>query len=58
MEKLITPQELADMVGVPVGTVYRWNHVGSGPRPIPVGRHVRYRPQDVERWLEEQSRAS
>ena len=53
--KLWTPQDLADYLVVPVNTVYQWNHKGSGPRPISVGRHVRYRQEDVEAWLELQS---
>lgn len=46
-------QELADYLGVPASTCYQWRHKGSGPRGIRVGRHVRYRPEDVETWLAE-----
>lgn len=53
-EQLLTPQDLADLCGVPVATVYRWNHFGQGPLVLHVGRYVRYRPSDVEAWLEEQ----
>ena len=54
MEKLLSPDELAEFFGVPLGTIYRWNYTSTGPRPIKVGRHVRYRESDVERWLDEQ----
>jgi excisionase family DNA binding protein len=53
-EALMSPQELADLCGVPLATIYRWNHVGDGPIPLHIGRHVRYRPSDVEKWLEQQ----
>jgi excisionase family DNA binding protein len=49
--RLVTPQELAEALQVPVGTIYRWNYRGTGPPPLHVGRHVRYRAEDVETWL-------
>ena len=51
MSDLLSPQEFADYVGVPVRTVYAWNHQGTGPTPIKVGKHVRYRREDIEAWL-------
>lgn len=51
MSDLLSPQQLADYLGVPVRTVYAWNHQGTGPTPIRVGKHVRYRPSEVDAWL-------
>jgi len=45
-------EDFARELGVPIATVYAWRHKGTGPRGIKVGRHVRYRRRDVERWLE------
>jgi excisionase family DNA binding protein len=50
--RLMTPQELADYVGVPVATTHVWRSKGVGPRAFKVGRHLRYRRADVDRWLE------
>ena len=50
MEKHLTPQDLAEREGVPQATVYQWNSRGEGPRYMRIGRHVRYRLGDVERW--------
>lgn len=50
-----TPEQVAEFLGVPVATLYQWRHRGSGPRASRVGRHIRYRWADVERWLDEQS---
>jgi len=52
-DELLSPQDLADMCQVPLATIYKWNHCGDGPKPIHVGRYVRYRATDVDAWLEE-----
>lgn len=52
MERLMTNQELAELVRVPVATVRAWRYKNEGPAGIRVGRHVRYRESEVQRWLE------
>lgn len=54
-DRLLGPSELSEMVGVPVGTIYQWSSRGTGPRAIRVGRHLRWRRSEVERWLDEQT---
>ena len=54
-EQHLTVVELAERFQVPPGTVYRWNSTGTGPRPIRVGKHCRYRLRDVEAWEEERA---
>jgi excisionase family DNA binding protein len=51
VEKLLSPLDLAEYLDVPRSTVYEWNYKRSGPPAIRVGKHVRYRQADVERWL-------
>ena len=51
--QLLRPDELAAFLGIPLATIYRWRSRGDGPRGIRVGRHVRYRVEEVERWLDE-----
>jgi excisionase family DNA binding protein len=51
---LLSPEDLASYLAVPLATVYRWRTRREGPRGIRVGRHVRYRVDDVERWLDDQ----
>jgi excisionase family DNA binding protein len=53
---LLSPTDLASYLGVPVATIYRWRSYGYGPMGIRVGRHVRYRVEDVDQWLEAQRR--
>ena len=48
---LATPNEVAEYLQVPVKTLYTWRYKGVGPRAHRVGRHLRYRWEDVEDWL-------
>jgi excisionase family DNA binding protein len=53
LEPIISAQELAEYLGVPVATIYAWRHRRQGPAGFRVGRHVRFRWSDVERWIED-----
>ena len=55
IDRLMTLAELAEMLGVPVNTVYQWRTRGEGPPGYRIGRHVRYRRSAVEIWLETQT---
>jgi predicted DNA-binding transcriptional regulator AlpA len=44
--------EVAEMLGVSVGTVRRWRLFGKGPKFLKLGVLVKYRISDVERWLQ------
>jgi excisionase family DNA binding protein len=52
LDRLMTISELSEMLGVPVDTLCGWRHRGEGPRGYRVGRHVRYRREAVEAWLD------
>ena len=52
-QRLLSPHEVAVFLGVPLQTIYRWRYRREGPRGYRVGRHVRYRVDDIERWLED-----
>ncbi len=56
-DRLLSPDDLADFLAIPVKTVYRWREVGAGPPGFRVGRHVRYTPEDVATWLGQQRAA-
>lgn len=49
--RLWTVEETAGYLGVPVATMYRWRHHGTGPRAYRVGRYLRYDPVEVQKWL-------
>jgi excisionase family DNA binding protein len=48
---LLSPQELADYLGIPLQTIYVWAAQGAGPERIKIGRHTRYRLSAVDKWL-------
>jgi excisionase family DNA binding protein len=51
---LLTPQQVADLLQIPVSTLKTtWRSNRTGPPAHRVGNHLRYRREDVERWLEE-----
>jgi excisionase family DNA binding protein len=48
---LATPTEVAANLQVPVRTLYTWRYHRKGPRAHRVGRHLRYRWENVGAWL-------
>ncbi len=54
VDRLLTVEELAGYLDVPVATVYAWRHHRQGPPGFRVGRHLRFRWSDVERWINNQ----
>jgi hypothetical protein len=55
---LATPQEVAEFLQKPTGTLRQWRHLGIGPQYLKIGRDVRYRWEAVERWLDGQKPAA
>jgi excisionase family DNA binding protein len=52
-DELLTIEQLAEYLQIPVRTIHDWRHRrGGGPRAVKVGRHLRYRMSDVQAWLE------
>lgn len=53
-EKLLTADEVAEELCVPRATLHMWRYQGVGPLGIKVGRHLRYRRVDLDKWLDKQ----
>lgn len=51
---LLTPVEVGEYLGVPIGTLANWRYLGRGPAFIRFGRHVRYRATDIAAWVDRQ----
>jgi predicted DNA-binding transcriptional regulator AlpA len=54
VERLLSTEEVADVLGRPPRTLRQWRYLGEGPRYLKVGAPVRYRAHDVEAWLKAQ----
>lgn len=53
--RLLTPPELSDLLGIPEATLAQWRYRHVGPPYVKVGRHIRYRVEGVEAWIEAQT---
>jgi excisionase family DNA binding protein len=54
MESLMRPDQLAEQLGIEVATIYRWRYRNFGPPAVKIGKYLRFRPSEVEAWLEQQ----
>jgi len=50
-DALVSPDELAAFLAIPPATLRQWRYQGVGPRSLRVGRHARYEPAEIRRWL-------
>jgi predicted DNA-binding transcriptional regulator AlpA len=58
-ERLLTTEEAAAMLNVPVATLRWWRHERTGPKGFRLGqRKVMYKLSDVIAWREERYRAN
>lgn len=56
MERLVAPEDLAELLSVTTGQLAQMRYLGTGPEYVKVGTRVRYSPSDVRTWLDEQRR--
>jgi excisionase family DNA binding protein len=54
---LLTADELAEILGVPTGWIYRQSRAGAIPT-VKLGRCYRYRLEAIERWIVEREDAA
>ena len=57
LAQFMTPDEVADLLQVPVATLYGWRYKGVGPLSVRVGRHIRYRRADIDAWFDRHGQA-
>ena len=51
VDRLLTVEDLADYLDVPIATVYAWRYRRQGPPGFRVWRHLRFRWSDVQQWI-------
>ncbi|KQY77548.1 excisionase [Microbacterium sp. Root1433D1] len=54
MNQLMTIEQVADVLQVPVDTVYAWRSKQYGPPAFKVGKYLRWKPEVVEAWIDAQ----
>lgn len=48
------PEEVAEHLGIPVGSLAQMRYRGNGPKFVKLGpKSVRYRDSDIKEWLEQ-----
>jgi excisionase family DNA binding protein len=57
LSRLLTVQELADLLQIPAKTIYTWRYKRIGPPAVPMGKYLRFRVEDVAAWLDEHADA-
>lgn len=59
LEHMLTPEEVADKLGIKTKTLAMWRCYGGGPRFVKFGRsqqaRVKYYAADVEAWKAEKT---
>ncbi|WP_027343887.1 helix-turn-helix domain-containing protein [Hamadaea tsunoensis] len=55
LAKMLTIDQLAELLQVPADTIYYWRTQGEGPRGHRIGRHVRFHEDDVREWIARQA---
>lgn len=51
MEKLFSYTEIAELLDIPLSSLYRYKREGTGPETILVGRHYRVSRTALDNWL-------
>ncbi|MGW7279688.1 helix-turn-helix domain-containing protein [Streptomyces sp. NPDC054844] len=52
-DRYLTPDDIAEIFGVPIETVYQWRKKRTGPAGFRVGKHLRYDPADIRAYVTE-----
>lgn len=56
IDPMLSPEDLADSLGISPGQLAQMRYLGTGPAFVKVGARVRYFVADVEDWLRDRRR--
>ncbi|MFB7311128.1 helix-turn-helix transcriptional regulator [Streptomyces sp. NPDC056192] len=56
-DRYLTPDDIAEIFGVPLETVYQWRKRRTGPPGFRIGKHVRYDPAEVQTYVRQRKSA-
>jgi excisionase family DNA binding protein len=55
LPQLLSIRELAEYLGCPTSTIYQRRSRGEGPPGFRLGKAVRFKVDNVDRWIREQA---
>ena len=55
MDKLLTAEELSDLLKIPKRTIYKFAQEGLVPGTLRIGKHWRFKEDLVEKWISDQT---
>ena len=55
-DKLMTPRQLAQYLESSISALSQYRALGIGPEYFKIGKMVRYRKSDVDKWLEQKKK--
>ncbi|MGY2019363.1 helix-turn-helix transcriptional regulator [Nocardia gipuzkoensis] len=59
VREYMTTRDVSELTGIAEGTWRYWRHTGTGPASFRLGgKRVVYRRSEIERWIEEQEKAT
>ena len=50
-DRLLTLKQCADLLQIPLVTLYQWRHKGQGPPSVRLNGTIRVRESDLEAWI-------
>ena len=54
MTTLLTPEQVAERLGLAPSTLRNWRHLRKGPPWVSLGNRARYREDSLEEWIQAQ----
>ena len=51
VKEWLSIKDLAEWLQVSSHTIYKWRCINTGPVGHRIGRHIRFRREDVEAWV-------
>lgn len=58
VRQLLTIEQVAELLQVPVDTLYYWRSTKYGPQAMKVGKYLRWRQDAINAWLESLEQAA
>ncbi len=51
-KRYLSPKDVEEIYNIPITTLEQWRSKKRGPIYHKLGKHIRYTPLDVDKWVE------